>query len=481
MKQGPPLQESDISISCVVNDSLVQVDQVDVNTSVLYFLRDHLNLRGTKEGCGSGDCGACTVILSDLEGDDPSYYAINSCIAPAGVLNGKQVISVEGLVIGETLHPVQQAMVDCHGSQCGFCTPGFVMALVDHSLKPDVSSQCGYADVVSAISGNLCRCTGYRPIVKAGMDACARANPKQFVPTDDVRAGLLSGLKEERGEQNYLAPDTELELAQALANPLPGRSRLLLAGGTDAWLEVTQNLRSFDQVIDLSKIKSLMQIDESHGRLAIGSATTQTQLLEYFDQGPSACAHISAFLHRFGSKQVRNRATLGGNLCSASPVGDWSPLLLALDAELVAASLKGRRTISIRDFFTGYRKTCLGADEYLASIEFELPADWRAVQVHKVTKRFEDDISSVFLALNLHLDGLKISGLRITLGGMAETPIRFFELEDFLQGQRIESLDWAGVKNLIRSSLSPISDVRASSEYRSAMVYQLIRTTLLNE
>ncbi|MFK7913232.1 MAG: xanthine dehydrogenase small subunit [Pseudomonadales bacterium] len=454
-----------------VNAAPLAAPACDPNQSLLQFLRDDAGLMGTKEGCASGDCGACTVVVADHDGANPQ--TLNSCITPLGAVLQRQVLTVEGVGQPGNLHPVQDAMVTEHGSQCGFCTPGFVMSMVGRQLQAEDASQLGNLsrdELIVAISGNLCRCTGYRPILAAAAKANAAvaggAAAKTLMPVAAADSASMP---------DYHCPQTEPELQALLSSGLP-----LVAGSTDLWLEVTQRYRDFPGFIDLTRIPSLQTIEQRADRLHIGAAVTHAQLERYFADGPHDCPAIVALLHRFGSPQVRNRATLGGNIANASPIADWPPVLLVLDAQVQIKNAAGAlRSVALETFYRGYKDTELQPQEYIAAIDIDANAHFAALQAFKISKREDDDISSTMGAFAISLANGVIDQARIAFGGVAATPVRLLEVEQRLLGQPINETTIAMACYAVTRALQPISDVRASADYRREVSAQLLRKALI--
>lgn len=458
-----------------------QVVEVDVDaldggpaTTLLEALRLGLGRTGTKEGCASGDCGACTVLISrDRPGADgvSGYRTLNACIAPAGAVAGHHVVTVEGLAElrsaaagGPTaLHPAQRAMIDAHGSQCGFCTPGFVVSLAGlreaHREGPAPDREA----VLRAISGNLCRCTGYRSIVAAAHAMFdAPAPPLAALIPDGAAEALTEALPD-----GYHRPGDEAAL-QALLRAHPDAR--LVAGGTDLMLEYTQQHAEFPVLVDVSNVREMNQLLlEGDTRLHIGAAVS---LLELEDALAERLPALTALLDRYGSPQIRHRATLGGSLGTASPIGDLSPVLQVLGAELEIVDASGaRRRVPAQDFHLDYRRTVLAPGEYLAAALVPLPAEGEQLHVRKFSKRREDDISSVLGAALA-----SPSGLRFAWGGMAATPRRSPALETLLAAERDPSE--ADIDAALVADTTPIDDVRSSARYRLAMARAFVREVL---
>jgi xanthine dehydrogenase small subunit len=484
-------------VQFVVNNKRVELDDVAADMTLLQFLRSQQNLVGTKEGCASGDCGACTVLVAC---DGAAYKAVNACICPLGSLHNCSVITVEGLAERDAeMHPVQATMVECHGSQCGFCTPGFVMSLAGLQLASgadlaEADSNTQRAAVLDAISGNLCRCTGYRPIVEAGISCLKKSALKKpaqmasfvqkWVPDAPLagnnaepvstRSRILSD-----GASNYWQPHTETELQQLLSEHPQAR---LVAGGTDLMLDVTQQYKSLPQLIDLNRIASLSSIAITDEYVSIGAATTYSQLEKSLrDLSPE----FTALLARLGSRQIRNRGTPGGNICNASPIADTPPYLLVMDAELEIGNSGGDyRRERLVDFYRDYKKTSLLAGEYLARIFISRAQLKKPLKLFKISKRYEDDISAVMGAFCWSGDAAnEFPGgqFKVAFGGMAGIPKRAQVTEQFLSSQPwcaagvVNETILAQASDLLRSEFAPMSDVRASAAYRMAMACNLLK------
>lgn len=473
----------------VVNNKQVEVDDAAADMTLLQYLRSQQHLVGTKEGCASGDCGACTVMVAT---GDAAYSAVNACICPLGSLHGSSVFTVDGLAAeGADLHPVQAAMVECHGSQCGFCTPGFVMSLTAlHASSGDelagADSAVQRAAVLDAISGNLCRCTGYRPIVEAALLSLRTAplkKPNQvasFVQEWHPDAPLASTADESNeapckilsaGESSFWQPESEAELQQLLGQYPQAR---LVAGGTDLMLEVTQLYKSLPQLIDLTRIASLNQIEISDDFAVIGAAAPYRNIEQTFK---SLSPEFVALLGRLGSRQIRNRGTLGGNIANASPIADTPPYLLVLDAELEIVNASGTSRIeALTSFYRDYKKTTLAAGEYIARIRIARASLNKPLKLFKVSKRYEDDISAVMGAFCW-----SESEFKIAFGGMAGIPKRATATEQFLSAnawQNAGAVDETVLEqacDLLRSEFAPMTDVRASAAYRMAMACNLLK------
>ena len=458
-------------VQFVLNEKCVNETCLPADLTLLRYLREHQHHCATKEGCASGDCGACTVLLGSLHDHDGTisivYQSVNTCITPVAVAHGKHVVTLEHLGSKGALHPAQQAMVDYHGSQCGFCTPGFVMSLAGlyHSLetKADRNTVC------QSISGNLCRCTGYRPIVDAGL--AMHSYPKaDKLYTNYTLSTLKNISSSEQSTKGYWQPASLTALNTALRIQ-PGAK--LIAGGTDLVLEVTQSYQSFNALIDVSNVKEMKLIEKRGDMLVLGAALTYSELETELE---SLFPELCKLLLRLGSPQIRHRGTLGGNIGNASPIGDMPPILLSMDAEVeIGASNSEPRTVKLNDFYLDYKKTVLKTNDYIISIRFPLQNLKDFHRFYKISKRVEDDISSVMGAIRLRTAKGKITEVRIAFGGVAATPVRVVNAENALTGENIHSrtaIDKA-IK-LVRAELKPLSDVRASDEYRREMAGNIV-------
>ena len=462
----------------------VTLHGVDPDRTLLDLLREDLHCSGTKEGCGEGDCGACTVVLAELA--EPAagqrspalrYRSINSCIRLAHSIDGMALWTVEDLVQADgSLHPAQQAMLQCHGSQCGFCTPGFVMSLFgmyqNHVCQGHPVTR---ALAVEALSGNLCRCTGYRPI----LDAAQRM--EQLPPVRIDAAGLRRQLLALRAESasdpaagasadapQYLLPRS---LAQLLALRAAHPLAQVVAGCTDVGLWVTKMHRRFNQVLDLTQVAELRRVEAYRHHLAIGAAVP---LSDAYAALARDRPQLRAFAARFAGLPVRNSGTLGGNLANGSPIGDSMPLLIALGAHVLLQSRRGHRELPLEQFYTGYRNNLLAGDELLTWIKVPRPAAGEFLRVYKISKRFDDDISAVCLALRLQRQGGKVTAITVGAGGVAATPMRALRTEAALRGAdwSLAAVDRAAA--VLRAEFQPISDMRASAGYRSAVLGNLL-------
>lgn len=463
-------------IQFLLNRELRTEHALDPNVTVLQYLREHVGKPGTKEGCASGDCGACTVVVGELDGERVRYRTLNSCLTFVSSLHGKQLISVEDLKHQGQLHSVQQAMVDCHGSQCGFCTPGFVMSLF--ALQKN-SSGFDKADTLEALAGNLCRCTGYRPIIDAAEQACSQKQPDQF---DSLEAETVAQLKTiapretaelNSGDKRCLLPLTVADLADLYAANPEAR---LLAGGTDLALEVTQFHRELPVMIYVGHIESMKRVDVTAESIEIGAATSLSDCYAVLAED---YPDFGELLHRFASLQIRNQGTLGGNIGNASPIGDAPPLLIALGAQIVLRKGNDSRSLPIEDYFLDYKVTARQEAEFIEKILVPRAQSTQAFRAYKVSKRLDDDISAVCAAFNLRIEEGVVQEARIAFGGMAATPKRAAACEAALTGAACGPETVERACAALAEDFTPLSDFRASKEYRLLIAQNLLRKFFL--
>ena len=510
------------TIRLIRGGKAISLSNVPPSRMLLEVLREDLGLTGTKEGCGEGDCGACTVVVAAPDADTPGglrFRAINSCIRPAHAIDGMALWTVEDLADADgKLHPAQQAMLENHASQCGFCTPGFVMSLFgmyqNHVCR---GKQISRELAQEELSGNLCRCTGYRPI----LDAAKRMDEQPLLMLDtadllqkleriaDIRIGLEANLA-------YKLPLTLNELLQARADHPTAQ---IVAGCTDVGLWVTKRHMQLEHVIDVTRTRELLGVTHEPNHLRIGAAVS---LVDAFSALLKLWPQLHTFTTRFAGLPVRNSATLGGNIANGSPIGDSMPLLIALRASVVLTSLRGERELLLEDLYTGYRQNVMAADEVLAWIRvpkpgsphpclpsqgegekpetaasprparfgvpspaggglgWGLPDSSSAIQtsglrIYKISKRYDDDISAVCLAINLHIDGGVVVSASLGVGGVAATPVRAIKTEASLLGRPWTTHTVQQAMAVLRAEFSPISDMRASGGYRSQVLGNLLQ------
>ncbi|WP_186474683.1 xanthine dehydrogenase small subunit [Psychrobacter sp. KCTC 72983] len=551
-------------ISFYLNGKYHELTQLNPNTTVLEYLRLHEGQTDTKEGCGSGDCGACTVMaqrlpstiqqtLNDENGNEknatPPFYTINSCITLLSLMDGHHLMTASYLADNPEhhperalLHPAQQAMVECHGSQCGFCTPGFVMSLAcvyennrmqtsSEAASQSDAKQLSYDEVVASISGNLCRCTGYRPIIEAGLlmsdigqkreaeqsvmkdltislatdamgstkESAVSANAPAEAESDNVESTAIAPALNDAGRRLYI-PKSLDELNQILAaNP----QATIWAGGTDLGLSVTQHLVDHEIIIQLSGIEALKSwaLSDANSNtstdeqtqsqsLVLGAGMSYQQMLPVLEQYFPRFAQV---FERIASPQIRNMGTIGGNIANASPIGDLPPILLALDASIHLRHCAPNREESGKDldssdsvytdeiiplsaFFLDYKKTKLQAGSYIVAIHIPLMQDHQHLFIHKISKRYEDDISACLLAarLDVSADGAIIDNAKLGLGGMAAIPLLAVHCQQALIGQATDVASFEQAAQVLSADVTPMTDVRASREYRMHVVQRLL-------
>jgi xanthine dehydrogenase small subunit len=461
-------------IRFILDGEVVSVDGVAPTLTLLEYLREQLGRTGTKEGCAEGDCGACTVVVGELAAEKVNYRAINSCIRLLPTLDGKEIVTVENLKAADgRLHPVQQAMVDHHASQCGFCTPGFVMSLFGLYLNEAAPQR---DDVISALSGNLCRCTGYRPIIDAGCQMHSYAEPatwsrayardakrkealEAIAPTDTVSLD---------GGAGYRAPVSIDELARLCeANP----QALLLAGGTDIGLWVTKQLRDLPMLIYTGNVAELGNVREGGNALEIGAAVSLTDAYAAIVARYPMLAELA---ERFGSPPVRNSGTFGGNVANGSPIGDSMPFLLALGATVKLRCGENGREMTLEDFYLGYQKKALQPGEFVEAVRIPLSPAGRRFASYKIAKRFDQDISALCGAYAFDLEDGRIAKARIAYGGMAAVPKRALRTEAALAGQPWSRATMEAALHALALDYAPLSDMRASAQYRMTVAQNLL-------
>ena len=463
-------------IQFIRRGEIVSLRNVPPTRTLLEVLREDLHCTGTKEGCNEGDCGACTVVLGEAQGEHIRYSAVNSCIRMAHSVNGLALWTAEDIAAKDgTLHPAQQAMVAQQASQCGFCTPGFVMSLFgmyqNHVCRGQAISR-GLAQ--EELSGNLCRCTGYRSILDAAQ-AMADLPPVRLDESDLLfnLNTLSQSIRRPEADSSYMSPQTLHELLAARADHPQAQ---ILAGCTDVGLWVNKLHMQFEQVLDVSRVAELRRVEDYPHHLAIGAAVTLT---DAFAALVADRPQLHTFATRFAGLPVRNSGTLGGNVANGSPIGDSMPLLIALGANVVLMSQRqGRahhRELPLEQLYTGYRKNVMAADEVLAWIKVPKATPTELCRVYKISKRFDDDISAVCLALNLQITDGWVVHASVGVGGVAATPVRASHTEAALHGQPWTLETVKNAMTTLRGEFSPISDMRASASYRVQVLGNLLQ------
>ena len=458
------------TIQFLFNNQIYKIKNPDPNKTILSYVRDDLKKTGTKEGCAEGGCGACTIVLGELQKNKIIYKAINACIAFLPTLNGKQLILVEDLIgNNQKLHPVQEAMVKFHGSQCGFCTPGFTMSLFsmyknNRSVNKDI--------VDEALSGNLCRCTGYRPIIDAAKSLNNKIDLDHFKKNQNRTINLLKKIQISEVEINnkgkrYFAPKTIINLKKILKK-YPNAK--ILSGGTDLSLEVTKLRKEIKTIVSLNSLENLNFIKKNKNYIEIGATTS---LIEFQNFIKKYFTDFHDILKRYGSLQIRNVGTIAGNIATASPIGDTLPLLLTLEAKVVVQGINKIKTFSLNEFFVSYRKTKLKKGEFIYSIKIPIIKD-SIFKAYKISKRFDDDISSVCGSFIFSIQNNKIKKAVIAYGGMSEIPKRASAIENRLLNSEFSENTFEKAVNLINKDFSPLDDMRASKNYRIAVAKNLL-------
>ena len=439
-----------MDVSFLLNGETVELTGIDPTATFLDWLRETRGLTGTKEGCNEGDCGACTVMVTD----DSGARALNACILFLPQLNGKSLHTVEGLAAPDgTLHPVQQAMVDHHGAQCGFCTPGFVMSMATAHLN-------GETDFDTALAGNLCRCTGYAPIVRAARAAADQPVPPHLKsPPPFISSQILRGEVADRGAAPPChAPATADALAALYAaNP----DATLVAGATDVGLWVTKQMRDLGTVIFLNQCTDLKSVDVTDSQIKLGAVVDMETLRAVMAEPHPSYAEM---IRRYASVQVRNAATLGGNIANGSPIGDNPPALIALAATLHLRHGDTRRALPIEDFFLDYGKQDRAPGEFVEAVT--IPRQPDRLKCYKLSKRFDQDISAVCGCFSITVSDGAVTAARIAFGGMAATPKRAATVEAALLGQPWTAETVAAAQAGFDTDFTPIDDMRASARYR---------------
>ena len=463
------------NIDFVYLNQIFKIKNPNSNETLLNYIRTKLKKTGTKEGCAEGGCGACTVVLGELKNNEINYKAINSCITFVPTLQGKQLILVEDLISKNgSLHPVQKAMVNFHGSQCGFCTPGFVMSLF--ALFKN-KSKFKNDEIKDSIAGNLCRCTGYQPIIKAAKSLNNKNKTDQFTKSKNDIIKLLKKINNEsiiiyKKNKKYFAPRYVQELKKILKQNINSH---LLSGGTDLSLVVTKERKDIDSIIYMNSISELNYIKNNNKYIEVGASTPLSKFENYIEKYYS---DFTSVLKRYGSVQIRNTATIAGNIATASPIGDTLPLLLSLDAKIVLKSVKKIKIVPLSSFFIDYRKTRLKAGQFIESIRIPLfPKN--IFKAYKISKRFDDDISSICASFNVQLINKKIKNIRIAYGGMASIPKRAKYCEKILLNSHINEQVINKAKKALEQDFKPISDMRASAKYRLIVAKNLLQKCFL--
>lgn len=444
----------------LLDGEVIEIDAADGQATALDLIRYKLRRTGTKEGCAEGDCGACTVLLGELDGDRVAWRAVNSCILFTPMLDGKALMTVESLSRGGTLHPVQQEMVARHGSQCGFCTPGFIMSLYGRSVGALGTEGTPVADV---IGGNLCRCTGYGPILASG-EAVAGATQD-----DSEIVSVLKALKREASGGNWFAPKSADELADLLlAHP----DAHIVAGATDVGLWVTKQHRDLGTMIFISDVSDLKQIVETEDGLTLGAVVRYSEARDALTR---LHPDLGELVRRIAGLQVRNAGTIGGNIANGSPIGDMPPALIALGATVTLRRGDVRRTLPLESYFVRYGVQDRQPGEFVESLYIPRPATDTLIRITKLSKRFDSDISAGCGAFLLRIENGVVSEARIAFGGMAGIPARAPLAEAALIGQPWSEATAEGAADALTRDYAPLNDLRGSAAYRLTVAANLMR------
>jgi xanthine dehydrogenase small subunit len=473
------------TVRFVLDGQIVEARGERRTTTVLDYLREQMHRTGTKEGCAEGDCGACVVMVGSLNaaGTAVDYVAVNSCLQLLPTLDGKSVKTVESLQRADgSLHPVQQAMVDCHGSQCGFCTPGIVMSLVhlvQRNAQPDRQT------INDALSGNLCRCTGYKPIVDATQQACRPGAALKIDDSADIP--LLKDIRRDtkptlsldgdiivqpvvrtRKGNEFVSPATLAEVAQYLVEH---PQATLLAGSTEIGLQVNKQFSRPEHIVYLGLVQELQRVDETAKGWRIGAAVSLERVLTLVAPVYPDFAEV---LRRFGSPPIRSTATLAGNIANGSPIGDSMPCLMALGASLLLRRGDKTRSVMLDQFYTGQKQNQLQPGEFIEAVELPKPQEGQVFRAHKVSKRFEQDISATCSAITYRLNNGKLSGVKLAYNGLAPSPCRAPKLEAVLEGKSPTDVRAADLDAAIADSFTARDGLRATWAYRSLVARNLV-------
>jgi xanthine dehydrogenase small subunit len=473
------------TVRFVLDSQIVEVKGERRTTTVLDYLREELRKTGTKEGCAEGDCGACVVLVGELnaQGTGVDYVPVNSCIQLLPTLDGKALKTVESLTHADgRMHPVQEAMVACHGSQCGFCTPGIVMSLVHMVQKNQSPSRI---EITDALSGNLCRCTGYKPIIDAAQLACQSKDRLSFDDTKDVE--LLKEIRRSehptmslegevivqpvvrtRKGNEFVSPATLMEVAHYMVEH---PQATLLAGSSEIGLQVNKEFKRPDHIVYLGNVKELRGISDTPTAWRIGAMESIESVKDYFAQ---SLPDFSEVLRRFGSPPIRATATLAGNIANGSPIGDSMPCLMALSAQLVLRHGKETRRVRLDEFYVGQKKTVLKGGEFIEAIEIPKLKPAQHFKAHKVSKRFEQDISATCAALSFELIEGRIKNAKLAYNGLAPSPCRAPKIESVLEGRLVGEISADEIDQAIANSFVARDGLRATWKYRSLVARNLV-------
>ncbi|PTW60130.1 xanthine dehydrogenase small subunit [Breoghania corrubedonensis] len=459
-------------------DQIIELFDVAPTETLLDYLRLRERKVGTKEGCNEGDCGACTVALGRLVDGRLVYEPVNACIQLLGQVDGCEVVTIEDLAEGGALHPVQEALARHHGSQCGFCTPGIAMSLFTLYHQPAAAPD--RKAVNEALAGNLCRCTGYRPIADAALEVCFAEPDDKFSRQADTIVEILSGLRD--GDEIFIGDERSFFASPASIDSLADLyarhpDATLVAGATDVGLWITKQLRELPKIIWLGRVAFLDRVEPIEEGLIIGATASLSRVEpEIARLDPD----LGAVWSRIGSKQVRASGTVGGNIANGSPIGDTPPMLIALGATLELRKGDTARTLPLEDYFIDYGRQDRGEAEFVTGLFVPAPGPNDVFRAYKLSKRFDQDISAVMAAFLFTVEDGRIIHARIAFGGMAATPRRARRAEAALGGAVLaEPGTWGRALKAIERDFAPISDMRASAEYRAKAARSLFAKALV--
>lgn len=472
------------TVRFVLDGRIVEVKGERRTTTVLDYLREDLRRTGTKEGCAEGDCGACVVMVGELNASQTGvdYVTVNSCLQLLPTLDGKSLKTVESLKVNGHMHPIQEAMRDCHGSQCGFCTPGIVMSLVNMTQTNRNPSRL---DITDALSGNLCRCTGYKPIIEATHKACEHQTALHLDDQADV--GLLKEIKREdqptlslegelivqpvvrtRKGNEFVSPSSVEEVAKYL---IQHPNATLLAGSSEVGLQVNKEFRRPDHIVYLGHVKELKAVQTTPSFWRVGAVVSLEEVMHLVKTELPDFAEV---LRRFGSPPIRYTATLAGNIANGSPIGDSMPCLMALGAQLILRLGSKTRRLGLEGFYTGLKKNVMQASEFIEAIEIPRPQDRQYFVAHKISKRFEQDISATCAAMTYQIENERLSQVRLAFNGLSPSPARAYAIEKVLEGKRIQDVDPTQIDQAIAQSYTARDGLRATWAYRSLVARNLV-------
>lgn len=463
------------SISFYLNGVKKTVKGEQIFLPLSSYLRFDSGLTGTKVVCAEGDCGACTVMMAKwfpaLNGPvhKNHYVSINSCIAMVFAMDGASLVTVEALGENGQCSEVQNSMIRNFSSQCGFCTPGFVMSITNMFEHQSEYEQVDEQSVKNHLTGNLCRCTGYKSIIQAALDV----NPKKHIylkdqyPQQDLSSQMEESILIRTEEAEFFAPVT---LAEACLYKEENPETILFSGSTDLGVQLNKGYLQVRKILSLHLIKALYQKEINDSEVTVGSRVTISEVQELIkDKIPS----MDKFFHIFASPQIKNAATLVGNIANASPIADSTPVLMALDAEVVVQGVESSRVIPLKDFYLGYKKIDLKKDEIITQIKFKVPSALQKIENYKISQRRDLDISTINASFNFSLKDKTVESARIVYGGVAATTLRLTEVEKAIKDKEVNRQNIDEIKTLIQQSIHPLSDVRGSADYRKLLAENL--------